>query len=276
MDYVHQISEAESSRIQRFGYVILGATIAFVLAVVVAIVTADTWLLMISTDSEKRFIDPYIELAEDNLLQSSEPDLQAYVDQVTLNLTAHMDVPTDIQLDVRVIKGEMVNAFTTLGGYIFVTDGLIGALDNENSLAMVLAHEIAHARQRDPLLGTGRGMLIGLLITSLSGSGGSPVAMGDIGSQLMLNMYSREQERTADRLALSALHSLYGHVGGATQLFEVVGDEDDPTASIESLSTHPQLEDRIESIETIAAQAGWLQQAVEPYPAVVVEQIRKL
>lgn len=279
MDYVHQISEAESSRIQRFGYVILGGTIAFVVLVVVAFVTADTWLMLISTESEKRFIDPYIELAEDNLLQSGEPSLQVYVDQVTNNLMAHMDVPEDIQLNVRVIKGEMVNAFTTLGGYIFVTDGLIGALDNENSLAMVLAHEIAHARQRDPLLGTGRGMLIGLLITSLSGSGGSPVAMGDIGSQLMLNMYSREQERTADRLALNALHGLYGHVGGATQLFEVVGGEEEQTneltGSLESLSTHPQLEDRIESIAATAAGEGWLQKAVEPYPAEVIEQFKK-
>lgn len=280
MDYVHQISEAESGRIKRFLYIILAATIAFVVLVVVAIVTADTWLMLISTESEKRFIDPYIELAEGNLLEPGEADLQVYVDRISRDLVAQMDIPKDIQLSVRVIKGETVNAFTTLGGYIFVTDGLIVALDSENSLAMVLAHEIAHARQRDPLLGTGRGMLIGLLITSLSGSGGSPVAMGDIGSQLMLNVYSREQERAADRLALVALHSLYGHVGGATQLFEVVGDVEDPaaepTGSIVALSTHPQLKDRIESIEATAAGQGWLQLAVEPYPAEVIEQIKKL
>ena len=158
MDYVHQISDAESGRIQRFLYIILGATIAFFVLIVMAIVTADSWLLLISTESEKRFIDPYIELAEDNLLQSGSTDLQVYVDQLANNLIAEMDVPKDIQLSFQVIKGETINAFTTLGGYIFVTDGLIGALDNENSLAMVLAHQIAHAKQRDPLLGTGRGI----------------------------------------------------------------------------------------------------------------------
>jgi hypothetical protein len=101
MDYVHQISEAESGRIKRFLYIILAATIAFVALVVAAIVTADTWLLLISTESEKRFIDPYIELAEGNLLQSGEADLQVYVDRISRDLVAQMEIPKDVQLSVR-------------------------------------------------------------------------------------------------------------------------------------------------------------------------------
>ena len=140
---------------------------------------------------------------------------------------------------------------------------------------MVLAHEIAHARQRDPLLGTGRGMLIGLLISSLSGSGGSPASLGDLGSQLTLNLYSREQEQTADRLALEAVFDVYGHVGGATSLFEVIDTQEETAESLEVLATHPKLTDRIEYLTAMATEQVWQQLPGKPYPAHIDEALRK-
>ena len=276
MDYVHQISEAESARISRFGYIMLGSTLVFVALIVAAFLTADSWLLMISTDSERQFIEPYIELADDNLLENGDTQLQTYVETLGSNVAVQMDVPTNIELTFRVIKGGEINAFTTLGGYVFVTESLLRAMDNENSLVMVLAHEIAHASTRDHLLGTGRSMLVGLLITALSGSGGSPVPMADLSSQLMLNLYSREQEAAADDGALHALNSRYGHIGGATQLFEVVGEGQSSEDAMEFLSTHPQLHDRIETIHATAAEQGWLEQAVVPYPADIAEVLKRL
>jgi len=55
---------------------------------------------------------------------------------------------------------------------------------------VVLAHEIAHAKNRDPLLGAGRDILLQLLMSSLSGGGIDPSTV-DAGSNLMLNTYSR-------------------------------------------------------------------------------------
>jgi predicted Zn-dependent protease len=37
-----------------------------------------------------------------------------------------------------------VNALTTSGGHIFVTRGFIALADSEDTLAAILAHEIAH------------------------------------------------------------------------------------------------------------------------------------
>ena len=45
-----------------------------------------------------------------------------------------------------IIQTEDINAFAAPGGYIFVTKGLLRQLTNEDQLAAVLAHEIAHVR----------------------------------------------------------------------------------------------------------------------------------
>ena len=260
--------------------------LAFVGLIIVAYITADRWLLLISPESEKRFIKPYVELARDGLLERSDAELETYVADLSDDIAEIMDVPDEIVLEVRLIEGEMANAVTTLGGYIFVTEGLLKTLDNENSLAMVLAHEIAHASERHPLLGAGRGMLIGLLISSLSGSNPTPAALGDMGSQLMLYRYSRTQEEAADMLALRALKDFYGHVGGATQLFERLEENLGEEQSLEAMlaseseselfSTHPNLGRRVGYIEATAEQEGWPVYEVTPYPAAIAERIKTL
>lgn len=273
---MHTIDDAEAAKIQRFLYLIAGGTIGFVVLTLVAVATADKWLMLISAESERRFIEPYLEMADGTLLEPSQAELQQLVDTLAEPLVKQMDLPADLEITIRVIRSDEVNAFTTLGGYIFVTDGLIRALDNNNSLAMVLGHEIAHAKQRDPLLGAGRGMLLGVMLTALSGSGGNPAAIGDLGSELALNVYSRDQERLADRLALAALQGVYGHVGGATQLFQKVSDADGDHEVMELLSTHPHMQERIADLEQLAQQNGWTEGAVQPYADAVVERLSAL
>jgi predicted Zn-dependent protease len=273
--YVHRISDEESLRIRRFIHFFAIGTVTFAVLIILAIMTAHHWILWISSESERRFIQPYVTWAEKTVLPQSDPVLQAYVADLAQQIAADMDIDADMRLDFRVLKGGTVNAFTMLGGYIFVFEGLVQELDNENSLAMVLAHEIAHARNRDPLLGTGRGILLGLLISSVSGGGIDPSTV-DAGSDLMLNAYSREQEENADRLAIAALQNRYGHVGGATQLFRALRGSGETPETMEILSSHPNLDQRIEYIETMAAENGWARRATTPYPPDIEQRIRKL
>ena len=264
-DYVHEIDAEESVRIQRFLRLFAAGVIAFVAIVILAIVTADRWLLFISSDSERRFVQPYIEWASGHLLQESEPELQAYVEELAQQMAAGMDVDPELELEFRVVKGNTINAFTMLGGYIFVFEGMIIEMANENSLAMVLGHEIAHAKNRDPLLGAGRGMLLQLLVSSLSGGGIDPSTV-DAGSDLMLNTYSREQEEAADRLALTALQRRFDHIGGAAQVFRTLRDSGVVPDTLEIISSHPNLDHRIEYIESMAKERGWADRPTAPYP----------
>lgn len=142
-------------------------------------------------------------------------------------------------------------------------------IDSENSLSMVLAHEIAHAKKRDPLLATGRGILLQIMISSASGGGGIDPTTTEVGSDLMLNIYSREQEEAADKLALAAVQARFGHVGGATQLFRLLQESGQNTDLPEVSMSHPDTENRIAYIEGMASEMGWSIREETPYPAEV-------
>jgi len=267
--YRHEISTDESRRIQRFLYIVAAGTTAFALILLVAFLTADRWLLLISHESERRFVDRYVMAVKDRFLETGDPVLQRYVEDLTRRMGAHMHPPGDLNIRVHVVKGPP-NAAATLGGHIFVLDGLLHALDSENSLAMVLAHELAHCINRDPLRSVGRGLLLDIALSS-AGSGGLA------GSQLLMRRYSREQEAAADQDALLALNAHYGHVGGAAGLFEALrpGDAESlpesgsPVRDI--LSTHPAIDRRIEAIRASAAENGWPALETRPIP----DEVRK-
>ena len=273
-EYTHRVSDDEARRIQRFLYGIAIGTVLFVVLMIVAVMTAPRWITIVSHESERRFIAPHVDWVADYLLEEGDPVLQAYVDGLGRGVAADMDLPPGLELRFIVIEGAAMNAFTTLGGHIFVLDGLVRGLDNENGLAMVLAHEIAHAKNRDPLAGASRGILLQILISSVRSNGGiDPRGGAETGLELLLNDYSRDQEEAADRLALAGLQRHYGHVGGATRLFEELGaawgDDEVP----EILSSHPHVADRIAAIDALVAEKGWERRATVPYPPGVRDAI---
>ncbi len=269
-EYVHTVGSDEQARIARFLRVFAVGVVMFVVLMITLFVTADRWLKLISIESERRFIEPYIDLLVESEWLDADPVLQAYVNDVTQEINATLDNSwdDDFELRVYVIESELINAFATLGGYIFVFDGLVDAVDDENSLAMVLGHEVAHVHHRDPLLGTGRGMLIQLAISALSGNGIDPSA-ANVSSEVILMSYSREQELAADELALQLLYERYGHVGGATTLFEIIDDDIESYELEELLSTHPDTDARIERMQELTAEYGWARREPVPYPDAV-------
>ncbi|HEY9182159.1 MAG TPA: M48 family metallopeptidase, partial [Gammaproteobacteria bacterium] len=144
------------------------------------------------------------------------------------------------------------NAFATLGGHIVVTSELYRLMPSENALAMVLAHEIAHVKARDPISALGSGASLALVFAFVSGEadGLAPQIAG-----LVQLGYSRSVERRADLEAVAALRAHYGHAGGGASLFEVLAQQHDPVSGAVPtfLSTHPADAERIDELKRAAA-----------------------
>jgi hypothetical protein len=88
---------------------------------------------------------------EDGLPSGRKADLQTYVNTVGRNLAAQSARPT-LRWTFGVLSdAKAFNATSAPGGYVFVTRGLLAAVENEAQLAGVLAHEIAHITEHHAL-----------------------------------------------------------------------------------------------------------------------------
>ncbi|MEM7675772.1 MAG: M48 family metalloprotease [Myxococcota bacterium] len=88
------------------------------------------------------------------LLSSDRADprhrLHRYINRVGRNLGAQSDRP-NLEWTFGVLDTDDFNAYSTPGGYVFVSRGLLSAVQTEAELAGVLAHEIAHVTERHAL-----------------------------------------------------------------------------------------------------------------------------
>ncbi len=189
--------------------------------------------------------------------QAGDAEVQAYLQDLANRIAAAMELPDDMVITVHILDEDTVNAFATLGGHIFVFDGLWQRLDSENAAAMLIGHEIAHIKNRDPIRSASGALLASLAVGAVLGDVGILGDLAGAGSLLTALRFSREQETQADRDAAAAVFALYGHLNGATDLFtslkEATGDTTDSPAF---LASHPGLSERIADLQREAAAAG--------------------
>ncbi|MEN9208319.1 MAG: M48 family metallopeptidase [Gloeomargarita sp. GMQP_bins_120] len=172
-----------------------------------------------------------------------DPELQRYVAAVGQRLAQVSDRP-NLPYEFTVVRSPQVNAFATLGGFVYVTTGLLRAADNEAQLAGVLAHEIGHIVHRH-LVQQLRELAIAQGVSTLLGVDGSqltPVLM-----ELTLRRpRSRQHELEADASALQyLLRAGYDGRGLPEFLAKLQGY---PPA-LAFLSTHPAPATRIAALE---------------------------
>lgn len=183
-------------------------------------------------------------------------------------VAAAMDLPEGMRVHVHLLDLDTVNAFATLGGHVFVTSAMIDVLPNENALAWVLAHEIAHVRHRDPMRGASSGLLLGLLGTLVTGDSSIGELVVGSGGLVGSMHFSRRREEAADAAGLAALVALHGHGGGYADALETLrplvdAHGEPPTI----LASHPHLDERRARLDALAAERGWpLREERTPLP----------
>lgn len=229
--------------------------------------------------AEERFVAPYEKIIKKMAPESNEKvkALTTYLQDHVNAIAKTMELPSEINVKVHVLESDTANAFVVLGGHMFVFTGLLEFVDDENSLSMVLAHELAHIKHRDPLIAMGRGFALSMLYAFITGnSSGSDLFT--LGGDLSSAAFSREQEASADIAALYTLHKHYGHVASFDQFFEkakAMEVDSELSSSQKSLlawlSSHPELQSRIEKLQGIIAQEGWVEGEAQPISDYVIE-----
>lgn len=237
--------------------------LAGVVALVVVVYTVlglliDTAVDYISPDMELAIyqsvgIDPPGEL--DHTASGSETEQAAQ--KLLTELTQCIDIGYPVSL--RVDESTELNAFASPGGLIVVLAGLLDHVESQNGLAFVLAHELAHFKNRDHLRSMGRGVVLVAVSVFVTGTNSDISRVVTPVSMLEVAQFSQERERAADATALQVLDCHYGHVGGATEFFELIANPDDDFdfALTHYFSSHPEAEDRIDAINALSKSMGY-------------------
>ena len=156
-----------------------------------------------------------------------------------------------------------VNAWCMPGGKVAVYTGLLPIAQDENGLAVVMGHEVAHAIAKHGNERMSQGLLaqFGAIGLSLA-LAGNPGATSDIfmqaygvGAQVgFLLPYSRIHESEADRIGLVLMAKAGYDPRGAIALWQRMNAKGGSRPP-EFLSTHPAPESRIRNIESLIPEA---------------------
>ncbi len=109
-----------------------------------------------------------------------------------------------------------INAFALPGGFIGINSGLILAAETESELAGVIAHEVAHVKQRHIArmyehmgrikLSTIAGLIASVILATQNPEAGTGALAATLaGSQQAMINFTREHEREADSIGIQAL-----------------------------------------------------------------------
>ena len=210
------------------------------------------------------FIVPHVSLEKEAVffgdisryLNKGEVNLQKteYIQEIVSSLD--LENKNRFPYKAKVVCSPEENAFALPGGSILITSSLLKKMSSENELAFVLAHEMAHIKNRDVLR-----KIITQTPFILAGLFLSDYLDVDSINQIIRLKYDKDVELLADANALKMLNEKYGHVGGAYSFFQKLDEED--TYFLTWVSTHPSTKARMENIKKITEKSGFLEKEVK-------------
>ncbi len=215
-------------------------------------------IFALTLDEEKKYgRQVFVEISQSARL-FSDPFISLHMALIKRRLESVADLPLPIRLTI--IESPTLDAFATVGGYVFVTNGLLQQCDREEEIAGVLSHEFGHVGRRHIAKRVEKekfvnwGMMATMLAAMLApGNAKMPVMVGGIGAGQALSLkYSREDEEEADRVGVgTAERAGYNGMGTAEFLkkLKIAGLEKNVP---QYLLTHPYPDERIAKIEVLA------------------------
>lgn len=154
----------------------------------------------------------------------------------------------DSKTKVYVVKAREFNAFALPDNSIFVFDQVLKEVKSYPELAALLGHEYIHIKNRHGMKTLAHSLSRELLTTVLTGGDNSDKFISNSNKLLTLKN-SRDFETEADKGGLELLVQNRIDLNGMTELFKRMEKMLEGKNVPSYLSTHPDSEDRLETIE---------------------------
>ena len=183
-----------------------------------------------------------------------DPAIHKYVTLVGTTLTSASERP-ELAWTFIVLDTDGVNAFASPGGFVHITRGALGLIQNEAELAGVLGHEIGHVTRKHTINALRKNSAVKLGTSVASDRSAFLANVGNaVYNNVLENAYDRGDELDADKVGVD-LPQKAGYDGKALGAFlQRLSDRNKDQAEKNGLfASHPETTDRIGKINGLAA-----------------------
>jgi len=208
---------------------------------------------------------------------------------IAKKIIRQLDEPfVDEDWEIEVFENPGVNAFAMPGGKLGVYTGLFSVASNQDELATVIGHEIAHVTEKHSYerakreMRTRVGTTIGMAVIAgnmanrqirshadiyeMNNQINAVNTMSQILSTYGLNLpFNRKQESDADKTGLRLMAEAGFNPFASLSLWKKM-QEDSNRPNLEFVSSHPSSENRIKGLSSQLSEALQLYNAVERKP----------
>jgi predicted Zn-dependent protease len=231
-----------------------------ILAAVAACETApvtgrNQFILVSESQAREMGLQAYQQILDESTI-SDRQDYRRRVETVGRRIAAVSGRP-DLDWEFTVIEDETPNAFALPGGKVGVHTGLFDVVENDDQLATVMAHEVAHAIARHGSERMSQQMVVqgGLQgLGAATGNAGYVQVAATAATLGIILPYSRSQEAEADHIGLIYMAQAGYDPRAAIDLwrnFDALGGARPP----EFVSTHPSPGSRIDRLRNLMPEA---------------------
>jgi len=159
------------------------------------------------------------EQIEKELKVADDPAAQERINGIIARVEPYTQRPA-IEYQAKVLAGGEINAFSLPGGYIYITKPLLSAVESDDELAAVIAHEMAHvslshgmelARREAKINNKAALAILAAVLAGKNVDPGDAVLLAGLVRNGLLSGYSQEAELEADANAVTYLQKAGYH-----------------------------------------------------------------
>jgi predicted Zn-dependent protease len=241
------------------------AALAAALAVIVA--SAER-ARAVSYQGERELGQRFDLTARQRVPMIDDPEVVGYVSDIGRRITGSLD-QSFFDYQFSVVRDPRINAFAVPGGYVYVHSGLLARVSNEDELAAVLGHEIAHVhahhavRQQEATQALNYAALLGTLLSVVQPAVG---ALATAASATVSLQYQRQFEQEADFMGARYLQGAGYDPRAMLDFFKQLADAT-RIASLgvpPYLQTHPVSDERLNHLEAVLKTQQWAPRDRQP------------
>lgn len=240
---------------------------AFVVSCQIVQETGRSQFIVISESQEQKLGEEAYQETLKKTPLSSRREWQAQIRRVGQRIAAAAAKP-DYQWEFNVLQGKEINAFALPGGKVAFWEGIMPIAQDDEGVAVIMGHEVAHALARHGAERMSQAMgaqAIGQILTM--GVGAVTPALAEdfakvygLGATVgVILPWGRTQESEADHIGLILMAKAGYDPSKAVAFWERMSTAEQGGKPPEFLSTHPSDETRIAQIRQ------WIPEAMTHY-----------